>query len=277
MKSNEIPLLLIAYSKIDSVKKIFKVLSEVKPKSFYFYVNKPDDKNIEIINNGIRRLILQVDWECEIETFFREEPVGIYDSLNSAIDWFYSQVDMGIILEEDTVPNISFFEYVSHYVENSAGNSSNLVISGNNYFDRKVDSDWQSCELQIYGWFSTREIWIQSRKFLVTKQRIFSMILSYSPIISFFFVVLFLRGKRTGSRFKAWDLQLQFFLLLNKIKVIRPRVNLVTNEGVNGYHQKSERYYHNVPSLLWYDNGIIGPNIHLDNLSILKRMMDIIR
>jgi hypothetical protein len=52
-----------------------------------------------------------IDWKCEVKTLFREKNLGCKYLVREAIDWFFENEKMGIILVDDCLPSLSFFQY----------------------------------------------------------------------------------------------------------------------------------------------------------------------
>ena len=50
----------------------------------------------------------EVDWDCELHTFFREEYVDVYTSVRGAMDWVFENEEQAIVLEDDCVPSVAF-------------------------------------------------------------------------------------------------------------------------------------------------------------------------
>jgi hypothetical protein len=68
-------------------------------------VQEPGRKEKRKKCNVVRNWVLEnVDWECEVKTFFRDENVGLGLGPANAISWFFDQVEQGIILEDDCLP-----------------------------------------------------------------------------------------------------------------------------------------------------------------------------
>ena len=51
--------------------------------------------------------------EFRLHTLYKEKNLGCGPGSAAGISWFFEQVDMGIILEDDAVPHPDFFEYAS--------------------------------------------------------------------------------------------------------------------------------------------------------------------
>ena len=72
-------------------RQVFDQIKKAKPKKLYFYSNKARvDRPDEVRNNEeIRSWVKEVDWDCELHTFFREEYVDVYTSVRGAMDWVF--------------------------------------------------------------------------------------------------------------------------------------------------------------------------------------------
>jgi hypothetical protein len=86
-------------------------IKKAKPKKLYFYSNKARvDRPDEVRNNEeIRSWVKEIDWDCELHTFFREEYVDVYTSVQGAMDWVFENEEQAIVLEDDCVPSVAFF------------------------------------------------------------------------------------------------------------------------------------------------------------------------
>lgn len=73
-------------------RQVFDQIKKAKPKKLYFYSNKARvDRPDEVRNNEeIRSWVKEVDWDCELHTFFREEYVDVYTSVRGAKNLFLS-------------------------------------------------------------------------------------------------------------------------------------------------------------------------------------------
>ena len=58
-----------------------------------------------------------VDWPCHWEILERETNIGSYLSVSRGLDWVFEQTGETIILEDDTVPDPTFFRFASELLE----------------------------------------------------------------------------------------------------------------------------------------------------------------
>jgi hypothetical protein len=70
----ETPVLYITFARPEYASKSFEAIKKSKPKKLYFYSNKArDDKPDEVKRNLlVRSYIDQIDWDCDVKTWFRE-------------------------------------------------------------------------------------------------------------------------------------------------------------------------------------------------------------
>ena len=103
----ETPLLLIIFNRPETTKKVFEAIRLIKPKKLYIAADGPrenKDGEKELCEEA-RKIATSVDWPCETQTLFREKNLGCRLAVSSAIDWFFENVEKGIIIEDDCLPN----------------------------------------------------------------------------------------------------------------------------------------------------------------------------
>ena len=106
------PILLMVYIKPSTTLKVINRLREIQPPKIYISVNVPLKKKFEIKKNKkVIEIIKTIDWKCKIVLKKRKKHVDAYTSYKDAINWFFKNENEGIILEDDTLPNKSFFYF----------------------------------------------------------------------------------------------------------------------------------------------------------------------
>ena len=112
--------LFLIFNRPDTTRKVFEEIRRAKPPRLYVAADGPrTGRNGEIrLCSDARMIALQVDWECELITYFRPENAGCREGVSSAITWFFEHEEEGIILEDDCVPANSFFWFCDTLLEN---------------------------------------------------------------------------------------------------------------------------------------------------------------
>ena len=111
--------LFLVFNRPDTTKQVFKAIRQAKPPRLYVAADGPRaDKPGEAEKvEQARRIAMQVDWDCEVKTLFREKNLGCGKAVSSAIDWFFENEEEGIILEDDCLPSQSFFWFCEELLE----------------------------------------------------------------------------------------------------------------------------------------------------------------
>ena len=157
------PVLFITFIRPDYARQTWEGIKAAKPKTLYFYSNKGRaEKEGEVeCNNEIRSYINEIDWECDLHTWFRDECVNVYDSLRGAINWLFDNEERGLILEEDCVPTKLFFSFVDQMIEKFKEEKNVWYISGDNFYNLNPSGyDYIFSRYHwMYGWATWRDRW----------------------------------------------------------------------------------------------------------------------
>lgn len=160
----ETPVLLATFARPEYARKTFDAIKKAKPKKLYFYSNKAREDNPDELerNNQVRALIKEVDWDCELKTYFREEYVDVYTSLWGAYDWILENEEEAIIFEEDCVPSLAFFDFCDQLLPKYKNDQRVWLISGNNFFEEYNPSGYDYIFTRYpyqWGWAIWRDRW----------------------------------------------------------------------------------------------------------------------
>jgi len=158
------PILFLIFNRPDTTQKVFNAIRKAKPKQFFIAADgSPPDREGEIEKcQKSRKIATSVDWDCEVKTLFRDKNLGCKIAISSAIDWFFENVEEGIILEDDCLPHQSFFWFCQELLEYYRNDTRIMHISGDNFqFGRKrgEGSYYFSKYSHVWGWATWRRAW----------------------------------------------------------------------------------------------------------------------
>ena len=114
------PVLLIVFNRIDKVKKVLPAIRKYAPKKLYVSADgpRPTKEDEQVSTKMVRDYIAkEIDWDCDLITNYSNENLGCKYGPLSAINWFFDNEEYGIILEDDILPNESFFNFCDHFLE----------------------------------------------------------------------------------------------------------------------------------------------------------------
>ena len=107
------PVLFLIYKRSETTERVFNAIRIAKPQKLFIAADGPkrDLADEAKACQQVRKIATAVDWECEVKTLFRNENLGCRRAVSNAINWFFENVDEGIILEDDCLPSLSFFGF----------------------------------------------------------------------------------------------------------------------------------------------------------------------
>lgn len=245
MEGFNIPILFIIFNRLDTTERVFDEIRKQKPKYLYVAADGPrKNREDDIINcKKTRAIIEKIDWECELKTLFRDENLGCGKAVSGAITWFFENVEMGIILEDDCLPHQDFFPYCEDLLERYKDNIEIKIISGDNFqngIKRGDASYYFSAYSHIWGWASWRRTWLEydyemRDYFSFLQQRKINDIFTDQDQQIYFLNIL---RKTYNKKYDTWDYQFGFSIWNNNGKCLLPNLNLISNIGFgnNGTH-----------------------------------------
>ena len=245
------PILFIPFSKIEPAKKVFNAIKKSKPNRLYVFSDgwrkdaEGEKENVEYL----RKYVLDnVDWNCEVFTKFSDKNLSTRFGIEAAIDWFFENEEMGIILEDDCLPAPSFFRFCSEMLEKykdeekifliNATNETAKDLSANSYSFKRV-YDFAEDVVGIWGWATWRRAWEKHDKKMSKLQEYKKQ---NDITEEFLDNEEYLRKTRIkniteqmeyilSGENSTWDIQLIFSTMINEGLFIIPDCNLVTNIG----------------------------------------------
>jgi hypothetical protein len=156
--------LFLVFNRPDTTARVFEAIRAARPRRLYVAADGPraqrpgEDERCR----AVRRIATAVDWPCEVSTLMRQENLGCKRAVSSAISWFFDNEQEGVILEDDCVPDPSFFPYCDELLERYRDDSRVMCISGDNFISstwKPLSSYYFSRYVHIWGWASWRRAW----------------------------------------------------------------------------------------------------------------------
>ncbi len=234
------PVLFLVFNRPEPTQKVFEQIRLAKPQQLFIAADGPRaGKEGEAAKcEAVKQIVSQIDWECDVQTLFREENLGCKQAVSSAINWFFEQVEAGIILEDDCLPNQSFFSYAQTLLEKYRNDDRIMIISGDNFqagLKRGNASYYFSRYPHIWGWATWRRAW---QKYDITMSG-FPTFKNQNQIENLFtsaaeqnfwmhnFEEVF------QNKVDTWDFQWVYAIYSHDGLCIMPNVNLISNIGFN--------------------------------------------
>ena len=245
--------LFLVFNRLDTTKQVFEEIKKAKPPRLYIAADGPRaDKEVEAEKvTAVRDFIMQnIDWECDVETLFRDENLSCKYAVSGAIDWFFDNEEMGIILEDDVVPTQSFFWFCEKMLNMYKHDERIMMIGGTNYYidtREKFQKDYFfSRHFGIWGWASWRRAWsqydISMKSWRSDIQPEDIAFVSDEKYIQKYFEYNF--DLVFHQKMDTWDVQWMYTCLFNYGLCLTPSINMISNVGVDGAHASGKTDSH---------------------------------
>jgi hypothetical protein len=236
------PILFLIFNRPDTTAKVFERIRQIKPTKLYVAADAArDGRPDEALRCAEARAIInKIDWDCELRTLYRDKNLGCKTAVSEAITWFFEQEEYGVILEDDCLPDLSFFPFCEELLIRYKDDERIGHISGQNFFPGIVDKysyDFYSFA-HIWGWASWQRVWghydvnfsywTDAQKDKNKRKSLFKNLREEVYFSSFISDTL-----KGNKGINTWDVQYLYLLRVQNRLSIYPAVNLVTNIGLH--------------------------------------------
>jgi hypothetical protein len=279
------PILFLIFNRPKETSKSFETIRRVRPKQLFIAadgprLNKPKDV---VLCQQTRSIIKKIDWQCEVKTLFRTDNLGCGQAISQAITWFFEHVEQGIIIEDDCVPNQSFFNFAALMLEKHQNDTQIMHISGTNHlFNTSLtpqnNTYFFSAYNHLWGWATWRRAWhlfdFEMAGWEQTETYMTPRFLD-KAFIQWLFKEF---AKAHSKELDTWGWRWTFCVQKNNGLCVTPMVNLVSNIGLDGVHYKYRHHHHYMPTVELNMKTLIHPremtidfNLDVQNLDIRQK------
>lgn len=232
------PVLLIIFNRPDTTLRVFEEIKKVKPFKLYIAADGPRKDNFTDVKlcTQARSISEKIDWVCEVKILFSDQNKGCKTGVVSAIDWFFSHEEEGIILEDDCFPATSFFYFCDEMLEKYRDDNRISTITGSNLQGGKKwgNATYYFSNLSnIWGWATWKRFWKNYDPSLkkYEENEVSDQLKNIFPDIFLQEAWLENFRKIKENKIDTWDYQLQLLTFFENGLCITPNVNLISNIG----------------------------------------------
>ncbi len=231
------PVAFIVFNRPQTTRRVLAEIAKARPPKLLIVGDgpRPDRPSESEAVAAVRGIVDDVDWNCEVLTNFSATNLGCKRRVSSGMDWVFDQVPEAIVLEDDCLPDSTFFRFCQEMLERyredrrigmiSCANFQSAGGAGASYYFSKYSIIW--------GWASWRDRWSS-----------YDVSMNEWPVIRDGHRVAELVGDRIESEYwervfervhrgeiDTWDYQWFFANWLEGRSSIVPTVNLISNIG----------------------------------------------
>ena len=235
------PILFIVFNRPPETKMVFEKIRQIKPNKLYVVADGPrlDKPGEQELCDMVRSVVSQIDWDCELKTDFKQKNVGPEVSIKNALNWFFNDVEYGIVLEDDCLPCLSFFTYCDRLLKKFKNDDTVSIISGSNFYNKRISKEYNYFIGDLaysWGWASWARVFKDFKWGNYYDLEIIHRQLNDRFGNKEYTEHLFNLIKRSSKIEGNWDVELLVNIIMKDKKGIIPSINLISNIGETGTH-----------------------------------------
>jgi len=159
----DVPVLFCIFNRPELTRQVFQRIRAARPKVLLIVSDgpRPDRAGEAALVEKSRSVIYDIDWSCEVKTNFADENIGCKARIATGITWAFEYTEELIILEDDCLPDPTFFGYCGELLSRYRDDPKIMMISGNNFqpTSRTAASYYFSHWTHIWGWATWKRAW----------------------------------------------------------------------------------------------------------------------
>jgi len=231
-------ILFLIFNRPDTTERVFEAIRRSRPSRLYVAADgpRPDRPQEADLCSQARSVAAAVDWPCEVQTLHRRQNLGCRKAVSEAIDWFFEHEPEGIILEDDCLPDPTFFAFCAELLARFRDDRRIMCITGDNFQEHLSGhpfSYYFSIYPHVWGWATWRRAWaLYDRDFahLLEFERL-RVLDSLSQLPGFTDHWTYAFNSAANGQIDTWDFGWIFTCWANNGLTCTPIRNLVTNLG----------------------------------------------
>ena len=245
MNDFRIPVLLITFNRPEHTRRVLETVIAANPQDLYVFQdgarkgNEKDIKRCLEVRHMIEKLTSGKD--IRVHKCFSDKNLGCGPGPMTALNWFFSQIEMGIILEDDAVPHQDFFPYAEELLLKYKDDESVCAIGSMNVDTQKWGDGsyyFSMMNRNLCAWATWKRSWqrFDLRLLNVSNNDLRKALRHYGCglLEREYWSDRLEEIHKDGLGGTSWDIQFVMSIWLNQGKGIIPNVNLTSNIGTVG-------------------------------------------
>ena len=235
------PVAFFVFNRPHTTAQVFGAIRRARPRLLLVIADgpRPTHGQDEVLCGAVRKIVTGVDWPCDLRTDFSDQNLGCRSRVASGLRWVFEQVDRAIILEDDCMPEPTFFAYCAELLTRYQDDPTIGMIAGTNYQLKPRSpnaSYFASAHFSIWGWATWRRAisgydenmrdWRRSVRPPDIRPAASHLAMHWLHVLMFDLAV--------AEQLDTWDVAWTFHLVRQSAVSLVPGNNLISNIGSTG-------------------------------------------
>lgn len=237
----ETPILIITFNRPDFTRQVLGEVMKLPPSELYVFQDGPrEGRHDEARLEEVRAIIGEATQGSgtHVHTHFATTNLGCGPGPAAALSWFFSEVEEGIVLEDDAVPHPDFFPYAQQLLRRYRDDETVKAIGSMNVDRHKWGNGsyyFSMMNRNLCAWATWRRAWsFFDIRLAQTSRRNLARALRWygcGALERDYWCDRLDEVHRDGVGNSSWDMQFFMSIWLQHGKGIIPNVNLSSNIG----------------------------------------------
>ncbi|MFT5422564.1 MAG: hypothetical protein ACI89L_000329 [Phycisphaerales bacterium] len=160
------PIALIAFNRPQQTQTVFDAIRAAKPQRLFIIVDGPRENHPTDAERceQVRALLEKIDWPCELTRIYSDANLGCRERVSSGISAVFEAVDRCIFLEDDCLPEPTFFRYCAELLDRYEHDERVMSISGDSFQTAMGSMEFSESYFftrysHVWGWATWRRAW----------------------------------------------------------------------------------------------------------------------
>ena len=157
------PVAFFLFNRPEHTRLVFARIREARPERLFLVADGPRHEAERALCEEARAVVAIVDWPCEVQRDYSSVNLGLRERLESGTDWAFRQASELILLEDDCLPDPSFFAFCTELLARYRDDPRVMAICGNCHVRPEVGaaSYYASRYAYYWGWATWARAWQQ--------------------------------------------------------------------------------------------------------------------
>jgi hypothetical protein len=236
------PIITVSFNRPDKTLRLVEALRAVKPRHIIAVCDAPRRTHPEDAElcASVKKIISEgIDWDCRLEEDYSADNMGCGRRIYAGITKAFERVPQAIILEDDCIPDPSFFRFCEEMLDRYERDSRIMHIAGSNRIKRPEifrDSYIFTHTPLIWGWATWARAWKGFDREIpfwkaMSKEQKEQFLRPYSFDAQETAYRILDYDRSACQKVNTWGHQWVLHVLKNAGLAIVPKSNLISNEG----------------------------------------------
>lgn len=158
----DVPVAFFIFNRPLVTARVFSRIAQMRPSRLMIVADGPRSEVESQLCDAARACVADITWDCDVQWNYSNVNLGCRRRMSSGINWVFKQCDQAILLEDDCLPDPTFFQYCREMLARYEDEDRVMTIGGANFqfgVRRTPYSYYFSAVHHIWGWATWRRAW----------------------------------------------------------------------------------------------------------------------